>query len=103
MVIVGKFFNKGSRVSQAWRNEHPMETEDEAEGAAERMLTAAERRELMRLDTDPMNAVCAAPGHATSIQLSIDVCWKGKPKSPCWAEQSTNMMDSFGAMFSPPK
>ena len=57
VVIVGKFFNKGSRVNEVWRKEHPEETEDEVEGARERMLTAAERREMLDLDTIRENTV----------------------------------------------
>ena len=45
VVIVGKFFNKGSWVSEAWRKEHPEELEEEPEGAPERIATTEERRE----------------------------------------------------------
>ena len=39
VVTVGKFFNKGSWVSEAWRREHPEEEYvDEPEGAPERIL-----------------------------------------------------------------
>ena len=31
VVIVGKFFNKGSWVSESWRKEHPEEMENEPE------------------------------------------------------------------------
>ena len=37
VMIVGKFFNKGSRVSEARRKEHPEEFADEEIGAPERM------------------------------------------------------------------
>ena len=50
MVNVGKFFNKGNRVSEAWRKEHPEEFEDEYDGHPERIATAEERRELLHLD-----------------------------------------------------
>ena len=39
VVIVGKFFNKGSRVTEAWRREHPEEFADEADGPPERIAT----------------------------------------------------------------
>ena len=32
VLIVGRFFNKGSWVSEAWKKEHPEEWEDEPEG-----------------------------------------------------------------------
>ena len=32
VVIVGRFFNKGCWVSEAWRKEYPKEFEDEMEG-----------------------------------------------------------------------
>ena len=35
VVIVGKFFNKGSWVSEAWRKNHPVEFEEEPEGPPE--------------------------------------------------------------------
>ena len=58
VVIVGKFFNKGSWVSDAWRKEHPEECEDEDDGPSERIPTVEERRELLRLEADPESAVC---------------------------------------------
>ena len=45
VVIVGKFFNKGSWVSEAWKKEHPEELEEEPEGASDRIATTEERRE----------------------------------------------------------
>ena len=53
VVIVGRFFNKGSLVSDAWRKNNPEEFEEEHEGQPERIATGAERRELLRLDTVP--------------------------------------------------
>ena len=44
-VIVGKFFNKGSWSSEAWKKEHRENMEDEAEGPPERIPNAEERRE----------------------------------------------------------
>ena len=37
VVIVGKFFNKGSWVSEAWRKARPEEFEDEQDGPPERI------------------------------------------------------------------
>ena len=37
VVIVGKFFNKGSWVSEAWRKDHPEEFVDETEGPQEKI------------------------------------------------------------------
>ena len=58
VVIVGKFFNKGSWVSEAWRKEHPEEWVDELEGPPERILTSEERRRLLLLDPVREGAVC---------------------------------------------
>ena len=57
VVIVGKFFNKGSRVSEAWRKNHPWEFEEEPEGPPERIATVEERIEMLRLDTVPVGTV----------------------------------------------
>ena len=56
VVIVGKFFNKGSWVSEAWRKEHLEEISDEPDGPSERIYTAEERRQL--LDLGPLAIVC---------------------------------------------
>ena len=58
VVIVGKFFNKGSWVSEVWRREHPEEFDTEHEGPQESIQTAEERRHLLNLDHDPGSAVC---------------------------------------------
>ena len=78
VVIVGKFFNKGSWMSEAWRKEHPEEPTEEPDGPPERMPTIEERRQLLGLD--PAGAVCAAFGHATSTRRSVDVRRKGNPE-----------------------
>ena len=81
--IVGKFFNRGCWVSEALIKAHLEEmAEQDPEGPPERIATAAERREMLHLDTVSVGAVCAAFGHATSTWRSADVCWKGKPKTP---------------------
>ena len=60
VVIVGKFFNKGSWVSEAWRKAHWEEFEEEHQGAPERIPTFEERREL-HLDTELVGVVCVRP------------------------------------------
>ena len=93
VVIVGKFFNKGSWVSEAWRKDHPEEWEEEAEAQPERVTTAAERREQLGLDHDPLSAVCAVLGHATSTRRSVDVWGKEKPEHRRRADQSTYLIE----------
>ena len=61
VVIVGKFFNKGSWVSEAWRKEDPEEFAVEQDGPPERIPTAEERRELLSLDHVHEGAVCVRP------------------------------------------
>ena len=61
VVIVGKFFNKGSWVSQAWRKEHPEEFADDAQGHPERIETASERKERLNLIPVREGAVCVRP------------------------------------------
>ena len=43
VVIVSRFFNKGSWVSEAWKKEGPEEFADEADGPPDRMETGEER------------------------------------------------------------
>ena len=50
VVIVGKFFNKGSWVSEAWKKEHPDEFVEQSDGPPERISTGEERRQLLSLD-----------------------------------------------------
>ena len=58
VVIVGKFFNKGSWCSEAWRKEHPEDFADEHDDPPERIQTTEERRELLSLDGIREGAVC---------------------------------------------
>ena len=44
VVIVGKFFNKGSWMSEAWKKDHPEEYEDETCGVPGRIPTVEERK-----------------------------------------------------------
>ena len=55
--IVGKFFNKGSWVSEAWRKEHP--EVDEVDEPPERMVTADERMKSSNLEPIHEGVVCA--------------------------------------------
>ena len=52
VVIVGKFFNKGSWVSEAWRREHAEEFAEETEGPPERIASVDERRERLHLNIE---------------------------------------------------
>ena len=58
VVVVGRFFNRGSWVSEAWRKAHPEEFEVEPDVPPESIQTAEERRKLLKLDHDPGSAVC---------------------------------------------
>ena len=57
VAIVGKFFNKGSWVSDAWRKQHPEEFE-EAEEPPERIAPAEERMERLNNEPVSQNVVC---------------------------------------------
>ena len=63
VVIVGKFFNKGSWMSEAWRKAHPEEFMEEPDGPPRRILNGEERMELLRLEPNPTGAMCVrSPG-----------------------------------------
>ena len=80
VVIVGMFFNKGSWVSEAWRKEHPEDGEDEYDGPPERIATAEERRELLRLDMDTESAVCVRhSGMPSPYGARLTSAGRGKP------------------------
>ena len=93
VVSVGKYFNKGSWVSEAWKKEHPEEMEDEPESPQERIPNAEERMERINNEFDRESSVCAVFGHATSTQRSADVRWNGSPEPTEHAVQSTNLID----------
>ena len=61
VVIVGKIFNRGSWVSEAWKKDHPEEFIDESDGPPERMATTEERRKKLHLDHVPKNPMCVRP------------------------------------------
>ena len=58
VVIVGRFFNKGSLVSYVWKKERPKEILDEPEGQPERTPTSEERIDTPNRAYDSENAVC---------------------------------------------
>ena len=61
VVIVGKFFNKGCWMSEAWKKEHQEEFTEEEIGPPEMMLTADERRKRLHLNPVTVSAVCVLP------------------------------------------
>ena len=61
VLIVGRFFNKGSWVSEAWRKTNPEEFAEEPEGPPERMPTAEERRRQLNQEPVPEKTVCVRP------------------------------------------
>ena len=78
VVIIGKYFNKRSWVSEAWKREHPDDVEEENDGPPERMLTTEERRKHLNIEMVQESGVCAVLGHATSTRRSVDVRLKGQ-------------------------
>ena len=58
VVIVGKIYNNGSWVSEAWRKKHPEDLEEEREGRPERIESVEERREKLHLDQGHESALC---------------------------------------------
>ena len=50
VAIVGKYFNKGSWVSEAWKKEHPEEMEGEPESLPERIPNAEERMAQLNIE-----------------------------------------------------
>ena len=91
VVIVGRSFNKGSWVSDAWRKEHADEFDDEAGGPPERIETGEERRERQHIDGDPGSSVCVRssgtpPPHGVRLTSSE----RGNPsKENEWTNQPT--------------
>ena len=90
VIIVGKFFNKDSCASEAWRKDRSEEFE-EPDGHPERVACADEWRLKPRLDLDSESVVCAVVGHATSTRRSVDARWKGPTNVPnAQTNQQTN-------------
>ena len=90
VLIVGRFFNKGSWVSEAWRKEHPEEIEDEPESLRERIQNAEERMEQLNIELEPESAVCVRssgtpPPHGarlTSAGMGHQNLQKGRTNQP---------------------
>ena len=93
VAIVGRFFNKGSWVPEAWRKEHPEEMEDEPESLRERIPNADERIERLNIEFEPESSACAVFGHATSTWRSVDVRWNGSPEHTERANQSASIIE----------
>ena len=58
VVIAGKFFNKGSWISDAWRIDHPEEFTEEQMVPPERIPTIEESRDLLHLVPVREDVVC---------------------------------------------
>ena len=79
VVIVGKFFNKGSWVSEAWKKDHPEEFDGETDGLQERMATANERTQLLNLDPVHEGSVCAVSGTQPPRNVLPTSAGRGNP------------------------
>ena len=95
VAIVGKFFNKGSWASEAWRKEHPEEFYNEQVGPPERIPTAEERRQHLNLDHVTEGSVCVRssgtpPPHGVRLTSA-----KGETQQSDGTDQSTNIIESF--------
>ena len=76
VLIVGKFFNKGSWTSEAWRKQHPEEFDGQTEGPQRRIPTAEERRALLH-DHVLEDAVCVRPS-GTPPPQGVRLTWAGR-------------------------
>ena len=80
VVIVGKFFNKGSWASDAWRMEHPDELLDEPTDPPERMPTIEERREQLNIGNEFEGAVSVrSPGTPPPHGVRLTPAERGIP------------------------
>ena len=81
VVVVGKFFNRGSWASEAWRKQHPEEFE-EVDEPPERMATADERMKTLNLEPVPENAVCVrSSGTPPPHGVRLTPAERGNPHS----------------------
>ena len=71
IVIVGRFFNKGSWVSDAWRKAHLQEFEEESERAPGIIPTAEQRREEIHLDAEIVGVVCVCGPRARHLHAAL--------------------------------
>ena len=91
VVIVGKFFGKGSWVSEAWRKAHP--EEDEERGPPERIATAEERMERLNLELVRESTVCVRPS-GTPPPHDTRLTSTGRDPEPTQrTDQSTSLID----------
>ena len=80
VVIVGKFFNKGRWVSEAWKKDHPEEFDDELHGPHERIATGEERMERLDLELVPENVVCVrSSGTPPPRDVRLTSAGRGNP------------------------
>ena len=96
-VIVGKFFNNGSRISEAWRKAHHEELAVEPEGPPERVMTAEEQRTLLNTDHETERCACAAFGHATPTLRSAYVGRMGRPEWRLRTDQSARIIERLNS------
>ena len=71
VVVVGRFFNKGSWVSDAWRKAHLQEFEEESERAPGIIPTAEQRREEIHLDAEIVGVVCVCGPRARHLHAAL--------------------------------
>ena len=80
VVIVGKFFNKGRWVSEAWKKDHPEEFDDELHGPHERIATGEERMEPLDLELVQGTVVCVrSPGTPPPHDVRLTSVGRGNP------------------------
>ena len=75
VVIVGKFFNKGSWVSEAWRKDHPEDFVKEPDGPHDRIPMTKERMERLHVDGDPVSVVCVDQSTSLVDHLGSNTIW----------------------------
>ena len=81
VVIVGKFFNKGSWTSEAWKKEHPDDFLDEPTDPPERMPSVEERREQLGIGQVSESAVCVrSPGTPPPHGVRLTPAGRETPK-----------------------
>ena len=73
VVIIGKFFNKGSWMSKAWKKEHLEEFEDELDRVPKKSQHPRKKRATRLGTLSRGRCMCAVSGHATSTRRSVDV------------------------------
>ena len=80
VVIVGKFFNKGRWVSEAWKKDHPEEFDDEPHEPHERIATGEERMEPLDLELVQGTVVCVrSPGTPPPHDVRLTSVGRGNP------------------------